>query len=232
MLGLGTAIILREINMKKLLGISIAAILAVSPMLANAEPVNRTVAKPAAVSTSNEGIKVATTSYVKGAYTAAKTAIDGIIDDTAVTTGGQHVTAGNTVGSNLEQLNAGIEANDTKIGDIDDLKGTAQSPNNLFGQGENHGTIVQAINTTKTEANATRDLVGNESLTTNFGNGATVTGALNALYEDLGSTDSKVMVVYTDWNGGQAAQRASTDTVSLVSTTAAASAPGTLPAGE
>ena len=192
-------------------------------MLANAEPVNRTVAKPAAVSTSNEGIKVATTSYVKGAYTAAKTAIDGIIDDTAVGTSDTYITAGATVGSNLQQLNDGIEAKDTAIGTIGDLTSSEN-----FGTGENHGNIVQAINTTKAEANATRDLVGNASLTTNFGNGATVTGALNALYEDLGSTDSKVMVVYTDWNGGQAAQRASTDTVSLVSTTDAASAPGTV----
>ncbi len=183
--------------MKKLLGISIVAMLAVTPMMANAA---QTAANLAATSGTEQNA-IATTSYVKGAYNAVKAAHDAVVSDITVGSGTHyHITAGNSVAENLGELDTAVHQNDEKIGTITTLQSST-----TFGQDEDHSDVVNAIISTKTQANATDALVGSSasSLTTEFGSGVdTVDKALKKLKEGLGATDSKGVVVYNGWNGG------------------------------
>ena len=107
-------------NMKKLLGVSIAAMLAVSPMLANAAVSSLATngndkATLDAVSNESATTNVATTSYVKGAYNAIAaehnkvvTAVNKIATDINVAAGNQvqggAVLSTNSVAQNLVAL--------------------------------------------------------------------------------------------------------------------------------
>lgn len=185
--------------MKKLLGISVMAMLAVSPMMANA-------AQTAAVLDATSGTEqnqIATTSYVKGAYNAVKTAHDAVVADMTVSGEGHtHITSGNSVSENLVQLDTAVKANDDKIGTIGNLTGSA-----AFDQGEAHANVVEAINTTKAQVNETDSLIGSsaDGLVGVFGAGVdTIDKALRKLNTDLGATDAKGVTVYNTWNGGAA----------------------------
>lgn len=90
--------------MRKLLGVSIVAMWAVAPMMADAAIAKLNAG--AAGSTTD----IATTSYVKGAYKAAADKIDAVIDD-ITTTDGQYSKAANSVGTNLKALDDQIKAN-------------------------------------------------------------------------------------------------------------------------
>ena len=228
LLSLGTAIkTMREKTMKKLLGISIVAMLAVTPMMANAAGQ----AIPATPQTGNtyyaaavasEGTsKIATTSYVKGAYNAIQTELNGIATDIDVTTDGTHIHASKSVAENLAELDTAVVANDTKIGAITTLQNS-----NTFDTGETHNDVVSAIISTKTEANTTKTLVGVDSaadLNTIFDGDTsinTVGQALQALKSANDSTDGKAIAVYSDWNGGETPYRAAGDYVQLSATDA------------
>ena len=181
--------------MKKILGISIAAMLAVTPMMANATQT----AGNLAATTGSETNAIATTSYVKGAYNAVKTAHDAVVADITVSGTHDHVTAGNSVAENLVELDTAVKANDDKIGTISSLTGSA-----AFDQDEAHADVVQAINTTKAQANATDEVIGSMNLSGFDQNVDTVTEALQELKNANASTDAKGVVVYNDWNSGAA----------------------------
>ena len=209
--------------MKKLLGISIVAMLAVTPMMANAAgqeipatPQNGDTYYAAAAA--NEGTnKIATTSYVKGAYNAIQTELNGIATDIDVTTNGSHISATNSVAENIVSLNTGIEANDSAIGTIGNLTGSAN-----FDSTEAHANIVEAINTVKAQANATDALVGTSETALNsmFNSDIDTVGqALQYLKNSNNATDSKAIAVYSNWNSGGAPTRAGNDYVNLLDTT-------------
>ena len=92
--------------MKKLMGISVIAALAVLPMAANAARTVQTGGEAGAGSAT----ALASQSYVNGAYNAMNTKVDAVITDSAVT-GENHVniTAGNSVAENLAQLDTAIQ---------------------------------------------------------------------------------------------------------------------------
>ena len=219
LLSLGTAIKnMREKTMKKLLGISVMAMLAVSPMMANAA---KTIGDlPTASADTNTNL-VATTSYVKGAYNAVKTEHNKVVADMTVASGTyDHINAGNSVAENLVSLNTGVTQNDTKIGAIDNLTDSTTQANvdlwkNKAGTAQDHSDIVNAVQATKTQLNATDALVGDMNLT-GFTNGSTVTGALQELKNANTTTNSKVVAVYSNWNSGGAPLRTAEDYVGLV----------------
>ena len=102
--------------MKKLLSVSIVALFAISPLVANAEVGDRSdsltkgnVAAPGA------STNIATTSYVKGAHKNLSDKIDLLIDDTA-TTDGTYVKAAKQVGVNLKALDTAVNTLATSNG--------------------------------------------------------------------------------------------------------------------
>lgn len=104
--------------MKKIMGISVIAAMAVLPMAANAAR-SSAIAEPANFTAGGSGDIVATTSYVQGAYQASSDRIDALITDTAVTTTRGVVTAGNSVAENLEALGlavAGFTSGESSVG--------------------------------------------------------------------------------------------------------------------
>lgn len=103
--------------MKKLLGVSIVAMLAVAPGMADAA-VGKMNA-PDAVSNTN----IATTSYVKGAYKVTADKIDAVIDD-ITTTDGTYSKAANSVGVNLKTLDSQIKANTDAISALNGAGGS------------------------------------------------------------------------------------------------------------
>jgi len=138
--------------MKKILGVSFAAMLAVSPMLANAK-VTATSAPIAAANTDvTASTNVATTSYVKGAYKAMATEVNkvqadvaNVISDINVTTE-QEITGG--VVKNANSVAGNLVALDTKVGTKQDqLKNDAGVPAN----------ISSTVKTTVAAAGATSD---------------------------------------------------------------------------
>lgn len=98
--------------MKKLLGISLVAVLAATPLMAEAAR-GVSVANYSAGENTND---IASTSYVKGAYEAASDRIDALVTDTDVTGVHNVIVAGDSVASNLGAL-------DTAIGDTTSFDG-------------------------------------------------------------------------------------------------------------
>ena len=213
---------MREKTMKKFLGISIVAMLAVTPMMANAQrsaPATNAVSNAQEVTGDN--LKVASPSYVKGAYNAIQGEIRNIATDINVTSvtdsTNAHISTTASVAENLDTLNSAVVANDAKIGTIGNLTGSA-----AFNQDEAHGDVVQAINTTKAQVNATDEAIGTLDFT-DFASGVDTIGeALSELKSSTSATDSKVVVVYSDWNGGGTPYRAAGDYVALSATNSAA----------
>lgn len=112
--------------MKKILGISLVAVLAATPLMASA-------ARDASVAVANYNFNgqvstdVATTSYVKGAYESASDRIDALVTDTTVT-GESHNYIANTgsVAENLTALDVAIKGIANQAGDyVTHTEGTA-----------------------------------------------------------------------------------------------------------
>ena len=97
--------------MKKILGISLVAVLAATPLMARAER-NVAVANYA-TPTSTEA--VASTSYVQGAYKASSDRIDALVTDTNVATGGNYIDANESVAHNLGELDTAVKTNENAI---------------------------------------------------------------------------------------------------------------------
>lgn len=161
---LGTAIVKHEREkMKKILGVSIVAMLAVSPMMAHAA---RTVTALGTKDATESG-NIATTSYVKGAYNAAAGAINALITDTAVSGTHNYIQAGETVSGNLGLLDANVKANADAIAALggggsiaNQVKSGAQNAdydatkddyaNNTIGKAIHDNTAaISALNTNK-----------------------------------------------------------------------------------
>lgn len=134
--------------MKKLMGISVIAALAVMPMAANA-------ARDASVAVANytaagSASALATTSYVQGAYEAASDRIDALVTDTAVAAKAQGeyaaIKAGDKVSENLVALDDKIadlsSGTDTKTGNLTNLTTTDKT------------NLVAAINEVDSHADA------------------------------------------------------------------------------
>lgn len=97
--------------MKKILSVSILAMLAVAPLAANAAAGDQTATEITA-KVLDSTAKVATTSYVQGAYNAIATQHNKIVDDitvSGVTGEGNHIGNDKSVAENLKTLNQAIK---------------------------------------------------------------------------------------------------------------------------
>lgn len=94
--------------MKKLLGVSVVAMLTVCPMMANAAGS----AAPAAPEAGNSA-SLATAGYVKGAYTAIR-------NDIHVAANGNYIKSADSVAENLGSLDTQVKANADAIGSLSD----------------------------------------------------------------------------------------------------------------
>lgn len=98
--------------MKKIYGISLVAVLAVSPMMARAERAVAVVNYAAPTANTN----VATTSYVKGAFKANSDRINALVSDTNVSANGNYIDANESVAHNLGELDTAVKTNTDAIG--------------------------------------------------------------------------------------------------------------------
>lgn len=110
--------------MNKLLGVSIAAMLAVTPMMANATTANHRALTPATVGDVSANQNIATTSYVKGAYNAVADEVNAIAGDIAITTVGNetlnNINTTDSIATNVKTL-------DAKMGDVSTLASAANA---------------------------------------------------------------------------------------------------------
>ena len=102
--------------MKKILGISLIAVLAVSPMMASAADGDRSVTPLNATMPESVSDELASTTYVQGAFATAAGKIDALITDTTGPNG-TYAQTGKTVSANLKALDDQIKLNVTAIGD-------------------------------------------------------------------------------------------------------------------
>ena len=222
---------MREKTMKKLLGISFIAMLAVTPMMAEAGqaiPVAGAGRFADVSDTDTTGnTQIATTNYVKGAYNAVQGELRSVANDIDLTVDGKHIDSAASVAENLVSLDSAVTANDNAIGV--DANGasiistlTTNTDNSAFDTSEAHGNIVEAIMTTKTQAKATDALIGDFDLDGFASTATTVTAALQELKNANNTTDNKVVAVYSKWNGGADARRNSGDYARLYDTSALA----------
>ena len=134
--------------MKKLLGVSIVAMLAISPMMASAAEGDRTVTKIEAASVSKD-TNIATTSYVKGAYKATADKIDALIDDTAIAANGNYIDAEKTVAHNLKELDTAIKNVADTAGNTYQLvaNSTVDADGNYIEEGTGVASNLSALDT-------------------------------------------------------------------------------------
>ena len=108
-LGLGAVTTMREKTMKKILGVSVAAMLAVTPMMANAQ---KTASEADVIQNITTDVNMATTSYVQGAYNVLAGKHNQIITDITVPTKQEgnynSITTTNSVAENLVALDSAI----------------------------------------------------------------------------------------------------------------------------
>lgn len=133
--------------MKKLLGVSIAAMLAVSG--ANATPTQTAAQIDSAKATApaQATTQIATTSYVKGAYADIATEHNKVVADitvSGVTGDVNYITNGNSVADNLKQLNEQVVSLTGAAG------GTVQDGNFV----DDANTMAQNVNALDTEIGA------------------------------------------------------------------------------
>ena len=179
--------------MKKILGISLVALMAVAPSLANAageRSVSLTKLNASdPVATSN----LATTSYVGGAYKTTADKIDLLIDDTAVTTDGTYIKAGKSVSANLTALDGQVKSTSDMI--LDPVNGLAKIVNDdheaietLNGGTDVAGSVASQIADALETYEGTSASVGNlDDLNTT--DQTNVVGAINEVYSTVGNLD-------------------------------------------
>ena len=213
---LGTAIInMREKTMKKLLGVSFAAILAVVPMMASAAEGDRTGLAALTIKDATANTNIATTSYVKGAYNAVAQKVNTLVSDTAIATDGEYIKAGKTVAFNLDALDDQVKANASAIqalggtGSIADQISTG-AQNGTFTPAGTSGisstNIKDAINEVGTDLEDVKDDI------------ATLNGDANT----TGSVDNKIAAAIDDLDDDFADKQDKSD--STVTTSALTSA--------
>lgn len=179
--------------MKKLMGISVIAALAVLPMAANAEVGDREVTALAAA-TGGSTENLATTSYVQGAYTAVKTQFDKMVTDTAVAENGNYIVAGKTVSYNLGELDTAVQANADAIAGLtgegansveNKIKTQAAGADYSNDSMSGISTISDAIANLDTRTDTLEGQMGNTALDNSDGlTATTVTTAINELQDE------------------------------------------------
>lgn len=172
--------------MNKLLGVSIAAMLAVTPMMANATTANHRALTPATVGNVSENQNIATTSYVKGAYNAVADEVNAIAGDIAITTVGNetlnNINTTDSIATNVKTL-------DAKMGDVSTLASGAAANSVLTEQG-NAADLVTAV------------IAINDALATTTGDATVGTGTYN--YVVAGATGASNLVRLDTAMGKQA----------------------------
>jgi len=159
--------------MKKILGISLVALMTAMPSLANAAGERSVSLTKLNASDPVATPNLATTSYVGGAYKTTADKIDLLIDDTAVTTNGNYILAGKSVAANLGELDAAIKGNSDTISE-------------LVGDGEN--SIDAKIEAALEDYDGTSATVGDlDNLNTT--NQTSVVGAINEVNSTIGDLD-------------------------------------------
>ena len=161
--------------MKKILGISLVALMAVVPSLANAAGERSVSLTKLNASDPIATANLATTSYVGGAYKTTADKIDLLIDDTAVTSNGTYIKAGNSVSANLGLLDDAIRTSAgaaASLGDLEDLTTTEQN------------SIVGAINEVDSAVGDLGDLTTTDK--------DSIVDAINEVDSAVGALDSAV----------------------------------------
>lgn len=161
--------------MKKLMGISVIAALAVLPMAANAARTVQTGGEAGAGSAT----ALASQSYVNGAYNAMNTKVDAVITDSAVAAKqgeGSYaaIVAGNSVSENLVALDEAVatlsSGTDTKTGDLTNLTTTDKT------------NLVAAINEVDANTDTNTTAIGTiGSLAGDAAGQTNLVGAINAV---------------------------------------------------
>lgn len=192
--------------MKKLFGISLIAIMSVTPLIAGAAEGDRSVSLTKLnasdpVATSN----LATTSYVGGAYKTTADKIDLLIDDTAVTTNGNYIKAGKSVSANLTALDGQVKSTSDMI--LDPVNGLAKIVNDdhtaietLTGDGE--GSVAAQIEAALEDYDGTSASVGDlDDLNTT--NKDSVVGAINSVDSAVDTLENKTITYVESWSNPQ-----------------------------
>ena len=177
--------------MKKILGISLVALMAVAPSLANAAGERSVSLTKLNASDPVATANLATTSYVGGAYKTTADKIDLLIDDTAVTTDGTYIKAGKSVSANLTALDGQVKSTSDMI--LDPVNGLAKIVNDdhtaietLTGDGE--GSVAAQIEAALEDYDGTSASVGDlDDLNTT--NKDSVVGAINEVDSAVGDLD-------------------------------------------
>ena len=171
--------------MKKLLGVSIAAMLAVTPMMANATPTAKT-ATPMTAKNIATNTNIATTSFVGGAYDDVVARHNEVVADIAVTTG-NNVDEDHSIGQNVNTL-------DTAMGNVSTLAGANTTNGSVLktnglatDAAANLTTAVIAINN-ELAAKTTASTVTGEH---NYISNQSVTNNLVALDDAIGQVDNE-----------------------------------------
>jgi hypothetical protein len=202
--------LIREKQMKKLLGVSIAAILTVIPAMSYADG-ERTVTKIGATTPEANTI-VATMSYVKGAHKNVADKVDALIDDTAVTGTHSYIGAGKSVSYNLEQLDAAVATLSGGAGagtvseqirnNAENANYTAPEGGNGIGANSIGGAIDELADEkqNKTDSNVTSDNLTAAGLTTdNLTPGTGVASNLIKVAGDVKTINNKTITYVTTW---------------------------------
>jgi len=212
--------------MRKLLGVSIAAMLAVSPMMAKAE-----LSQFSGVTNSGTTTKIATTSYVKGAYNKAIEKANTIVDALALPANKTYdstdkISKTNSVGQNIDALNTAIKTvSNSSSGAVGaEAERAAQAEaglqSQIAGEGtltnlntEAKGNLVAAINEVDANADAAQAAANaaqasaNLRTVTNGATYSTVTDGTNSVnVYTTTQTDAKLQAItdkyiplYGDW---------------------------------
>ena len=175
--------------MKKILGISLLAIVVSAPALASQVDEQRTTlsTNTLADQNGNTGLlnaatpvannNIATTSYVQGAYKQVADKVDAILDDTEVETDGIYIKHGETVSSNLWHLDRAIESiND----DFATKQGVVSTINNSDVASTGSGTVT-VYNTWGADTTDTANVAVNVEST------ITAPGVSNNIYYGTGT---------------------------------------------
>ena len=104
--------------MNKLLGISLIAAFAVTPLVAGATGERSSSLSKLNAPTPESSPNLATTSYVGGAYKTTADKIDLLIDDTAVAEDGHYILGGKSVAANLGELDRAVKGNSDTIEEL------------------------------------------------------------------------------------------------------------------
>jgi hypothetical protein len=142
--------------MKKLLGISVVAMLAVTPLMANADPAVKTATSMTAKNIASN-TNIATTSFVGGAYDDVVAQHNKVVADINVTTA-NNVNAAHSIGQNVNTL-------DAKMGVVNDLADTTKTADNSVLRDSNNNTDLTKAVIAINNAVATN----NNSVTTTIG---------------------------------------------------------------